>query len=134
MTDFTSLFENCGKFYLPGRQPLGNPLDPITPPSYEPVPADVQNEPPLKPSDPPVGEPLYRCEDVEVIRCDPPFQNLIKRIRRQCVPCLDGVGNHVTSVSPSPNGFADCSYKSPTCDDEGAPPCEDFVDQCPNVP
>ena len=57
MSIFGSLFENCGKFYLPGREPsTGEPIDPITPPTVSPT-GGPRPRPPFTPvtPDPPGG-------------------------------------------------------------------------------
>ena len=137
MTDFTSLFENCGKFYLPGRQPaVGDPLPPIHGGPYDPEPPTgiPPGRLPIVPQVPALGEPLYRCA-VETYLCPNPFQNFTERLVKSCVQCtVNNLPGGTPLLSPviAPAGYEDCIYRSPTCDDSSEP-CENEFFLCPGV-
>ena len=131
MTNFGSLFEACGKFYLPGKEPLGNPLSPITPPSYDPT-GTGEVDPTLGEIPPPVGDPLWKCEELTPELCPFPHQGIVKRQIRQCSQCVNPDGSPLLSLVTSPAGFEDCKFRVPTCDDiPGEPPCVPITNPCP---
>ena len=133
MTNFGSLFEACGKFYLPGKEPLGNPLSPITPPSYDPT-GTGEVDPILGEIPPPVGDPLYKCEEL-FIPCPSPNGNITERIIRTCVQCLNPDGTPLLSLVTRPAGNEECRFREPTCDDDPtASPCLTTVFNCPGEP
>ena len=132
MTNFQTLFEQCGKFYLPGARPIGEPLGRITPPTFDPGGGGGGGgiKPPLRPIDPVPGDPLFKCTEV-FVPCPAPNGNITERILRRCEPCLDSAGNPLISPITSPVGAEECQYRSSTCDDPGTPPCLDTVFTCP---
>jgi hypothetical protein len=129
MTDFQNLFEACGKFYRPGKEPQGNPIPPRTPPHFEP--SRPKPTIPVFPNIGDPGDPLYKCEIIEIEFCPEPFGNTVFRNIRKCEPCVDENGNHITSVFTAPVGYEECVYKEPDCTDDGEEPCisDQFV--CP---
>jgi len=134
MTDFTSLFENCGKFYLPGRKPaVGDPLAPIHGGPYDPEPPTgiPPGRLPIVTQVPPLGEPLYRC-DITRVPCPDPFQNFTERLVKVCVQCTTPAGDPLLSPVIAPAGYEDCVYRSPNCDDTSEP-CENEFFICPGV-
>jgi len=134
MSNFGSLFEQCGKFFLPGKEPLGNPLPPITPTGYDPT-GTGGGDPTLGEIKPPQAQPLFKCEE-RFVNCPDPFSNVVERIVKTCVQCtIPGTNPPVPLLSliTSPVGFEDCKFRVPTCDDvPGEPPCVGMQFICPD--
>ena len=133
MSEFISLFEQCGKAFLPGRKPpLAGPLDPVTPVSYDPAP-----DPPAKPTlivfePPPPLFPCYECLEQSLI-CPPGTANAgqLQQTIKTCTQCFSNVNGQplLVQLAPPPNR-PECKFLSPTCDDvPGEPPCEDGPSQ-----
>ena len=132
MSNFGSLFEACGKFFLPGKQPLGDPLPPITS-NYDPT-GTGEIDPTLGEIIPPPGEPLFKCEERRV-PCPFPNGNITERLVKTCVQCLNPDGTPLLSLITRPAGNEDCRFREPTCDDDPtAEPCVTMVFDCPGTP
>jgi len=126
MSDFGSLFENCGKFYKPGLKPTGDPLDPIGN-NNDPTPGIPPGRLPLVKPVVPTGEQLWKCVEIQTIPCPPNFIPGIKEIVKQCQPCVDSNGNPLISTISSPAGYPECKFFSKS---ECEPQCSNLQFSC----
>lgn len=131
MTEFSNLFQACGKT-PPGRKPiLGGPLTQITPIAVDPEPDPPAVNTGDEPQDPiPPGQPLFKCV-TEYTFCDAPHSHILAHISKECVPCVDGAGNAILSHIAGPSYAPECKFFSLECDDHPTETCIGASFPCP---